>query len=339
MAILLTGATGFIGSHICVHLLQADYDIIALDNLSNSTQDVLEKISQITSVPVGDKFQFAQADITDYQALKAIFAKHKIEAVIHLAALKAVNESTEQPIRYYENNLVGFIKLLKVMDEHSCRKMVYSSSATIYGLPKKLPIREDHPMDAINPYGSTKLLGELILKDLAQHNKFTSALALRYFNPAGAHKSGIIGEVPTGIPQNLFPAMTRAHTDPSYKLKVFGDDYETKDGTCVRDIIHIEDLARGHLVALKKCLAEDTGYEAVNLGCGKGWTVLEIIQKFETALGTKLDYTIAARRAGDVEASYADTAYAEKYLGWKAEYGLDDICADAANFIKVSGDK
>ncbi len=329
MTILVTGASGFIGSHLCVSLLEGGYQVVGLDNLSNSSPKTIDVVRQITSKDM----TFVEGDITSYEQLDDLFKEHAIDAVIHLAALKAVGESTEQPLRYHLNNVGGLLTLLKVMDEHKCRKMVFSSSATIYGVPASLPIGEEQGYDPHNPYGSTKVIGEYILKDLAQYNSANKIISLRYFNPAGAHKSGLLGEVPADVPANLFPAMCCAYKNPDYQLSVFGNDYDTKDGSCIRDIIHINDLVDAHLLALEKC-SDMSGYAAVNLGCGKGWTVLEIIQKFEEELGGKLNYKIAARRPGDIAVNYASTSYAKEYLGWEAQHDLQSICRDTIRFMK-----
>lgn len=340
MNILVTGASGFIGSHLCIGLLDVGYKVVAMDNLSNSSKETMAKLHLINPKAKEDLI-FHQVDLTSYAHLDKCFSAQPIDAVIHLAALKSVEESTKQPLKYYSNNIGGLTNLLNVMDKHDCTKMVFSSSATVYGLPQKLPLDENHPLSAVNPYGNTKIIGEYILCDLAasvtdstSNSRKYSIISLRYFNPAGAHASGIIGEEFSDTPANLFPAMCYAHHNPDYQLKIFGNDYETKDGTCIRDIIHINDLVEGHVLALKKCLADDLGFSAVNLGCGSGWTVIEIIQTFEQALGSKLNYKIAPRRDGDVVASYASTSYAKEFLGWEAKHDLQSICRDAVNFLK-----
>ncbi|MBE8182314.1 MAG: UDP-glucose 4-epimerase GalE [Candidatus Portiera sp.] len=331
--ILVTGASGFIGSHLCVALIEAGYNPIGVDNLSNSKAGVLEKIEQITK----KKITFIQADLATPQALKECFAAQPITAVIHLAAFKAVGESTEQPLRYHSNNVIGLLNLLNSMNEFGCNKFVYSSSATVYGIPQRLPLDEEHPLASTNPYGTTKIIGESILRDVATYSDDYSCISLRYFNPAGAHSSGLLGEDIVEKPANLFPVMCRAHLTPEYQMTVFGDDYDTKDGTCIRDIIHINDLIDGHILALEKCLGENTGYQAVNLGCGKGWSVLEIIENFEKELGESINYKIGARRPGDTISSYASTDYAKKYLGWQTKHDLPSICRDTIKYMRASG--
>lgn len=336
--ILVTGASGFIGSHLCVGLIEAGYNPIGLDNLSNSSAEAIDKIKQITN----HDMTFVEADLTSLTAIKESFARNSItqvDAVIHLAALKAVGESIEQPLRYHSNNIIGLLNLLKIMQDINCNKLVYSSSATVYGIPQKLPLDEGHPLSATNPYGTTKIIGEYILRDLATYSDDYSCISLRYFNPAGAHSSGILGENPGEKPANLFPVMCRAYTHPSYQMTVYGNDYDTKDGTCIRDIIHINDLVDGHIVALNKCLNENTGFKAVNLGCGKGWSVLEIIKQFEKELGESINYKIGARRPGDTVVSYAATDYAKEYLGWEAKHDLASICRDTVNYMKNNGEK
>lgn len=330
--ILVTGASGFIGSHLCVSLIESGYNPICVDNFSNSNRQVIDRIEKITN----KKITFITADLTKPGALLQCFNNQQIDAVIHLAALKAVGESTEQPLRYHSNNVVGLINLLNTMQEFGCNKFVYSSSATVYGIPQRLPLDEAHPLSSTNPYGATKIIGENILNDLATYTTDYSCISLRYFNPAGAHSSGLLGEDIVAKPANLFPVMCRAHLTPEYQMTVFGDDYDTKDGTCIRDIIHINDLIDGHILALKKCLNENTGYQAVNLGCGKGWSVLEIIQAFEKELGEGINYAIGARRPGDTVSSYASTDYAKKYLGWETKHDLTSICRDTIKYMRAS---
>lgn len=329
MTILVTGASGFIGSHICLSLLDNGYRVVGIDNLSNSNKKVINLVNKISAKPM----IFIKADINSYDKLQNIFKEHPIEAVIHLAALKSVAQSVKQPLKYHLNNVGGLLQLLKVMDENGCHKMVFSSSATIYGAPQSLPIPENQPFAPHNPYGTTKVISEYILKDYGENSPSNSIISLRYFNPAGAHKNGLLGEFPIDPPANLFPALCRAYRDPSYKLKVFGDDYDTKDGSAIRDIFHIEDLVRAHVLALKKC-SQIKGYRAVNLGSGKGWSVLEIIKKFEAELGQKLNYEIAPRREGDIAINYASTSYAKKLLGWEAKQDIEIICRDTVRFIK-----
>lgn len=330
--ILVTGASGFIGSHLCVALIEAGYNPIGIDNLANSNKQVIDTIEDITN----KKMTFMELDLTDAKAIQECFSQQSISAVIHLAALKAVGESTEQPLRYHSNNVIGLLNLLNAMNDAGCNKMVYSSSATVYGMPQRLPLDEEHPLSSTNPYGATKIIGEHILQDIATYTPDYRCISLRYFNPAGAHPSGLLGENIPDRPANLFPVMCRAHLTAEYQMTVFGDDYDTKDGTCIRDIIHINDLIDGHILALEKCINEDTGYKAVNLGCGNGWSVLEIIKEFEKELGESINYKVGARRPGDVISCYASTKYAKEYLGWETKHDLTSICRDAIKYMKTS---
>lgn len=329
MSILVTGGTGYIGSHTCVELLNAGYDIVVLDNFSNSKPEVLDKIKQIT----GQNFRFYEADILDQPALQKIFTENQFEAVIHFAGLKAVGESVQIPLRYYHNNVTGSIILLETMTEHQVKRLVFSSSATVYGSPNVLPITEDHPLSATNPYGSTKLTIENILRDVYTSDPDWSIALLRYFNPIGAHKSGLIGEDPQGIPNNLMPYLTKVAAGQLECLSVYGNDYPTSDGTGVRDYIHVVDLSLGHIKALEKIM-QVSGVEAYNLGTGQGYSVLEVINTFEMVTGQKVNYRIAPRRPGDIAACYADPGKAKRELNWEARYDLEDMCTDAWGFVK-----
>jgi UDP-glucose 4-epimerase len=328
MKILVTGGLGFIGSHTVVELLNADYDVVVIDNLYNSTRDVYDKIKTIT----GRDFTLYIEDVCNEEKLDEIFKKEEPEAVIHFAAYKAVGESVEKPIMYYENNLNSTLKLCKVMRKYNCKRFIFSSSATVYGSPKTLPIKEDFPLSTTNPYGSTKLMNEQILKDVCIADKDFSVVILRYFNPIGAHKSGLIGEKPNGIPNNLMPYIVRVATGELEMLSVFGDDYDTPDGTGVRDYIHVVDLAKGHIKAIQKAV-EGPGINYYNLGTGVGYSVLDLVKNFEKVNGVKVPYKIAPRRAGDIASCYADPSKAYNELGWKAEYGLEDMMRDSYNFI------
>ena len=329
MKILVTGGLGFIGSHTVVELLEEDYEVVVIDDLSNSSIEVVDSIKEIT----GKEIKFYEADVCDLDALEKIFSEQKIDAVMHFAGYKAVGESVREPIMYYENNLVSTLHLCKKMLEHDCNKFIFSSSATVYGDPEVLPITEDCKVGGTtNPYGTTKLMIERILADIhVAHPEFT-AIILRYFNPIGAHKSGLIGERPNGIPNNLMPYIVRVASGELEILSVFGDDYDTPDGTGVRDYIHVVDLAKGHLSALKKAI-KDEGLFYYNLGTGKGYSVLDLVKNFEKVNNVKVPYKIVARRPGDIAACYADPSKALKELGWKAELGLEDMMRDSYNFI------
>lgn len=329
MKILVTGGTGFIGSHTCVELLAAGYDVVIVDNLSNSKKEVAGYIEKITN----KKVDFYEADVCDKDALRRIFKSHKIDAVIHFAGYKAVGESVLKPLRYYRNNLDSTLSLLEVMGEFNVKKFVFSSSATVYGNPAKLPIREDFPLSTTNPYGTTKLVIEGILKDLYKSDNTWSIAILRYFNPIGAHKSGLIGENPNGIPNNLMPYIIKVATRELECLGVFGNDYNTYDGTGVRDYIHVVDLAKGHVKAIEKVL-EATGVDAYNLGTGKGCSVLDLVNTFIKVNNVDVKYEIKERRPGDIDACYADPSYAYEKLGWKAEKTIEEMCKDAYNYVK-----
>ena len=324
MNVLVTGGTGYIGSHTVVELITAGYTPIIVDNLSNSKIETLDQIEAITNV----KPKFYQADLLDQLAIESIFTNETIDAIIHFAALKAVGESVAKPLEYYSNNLIGSLNLLNVMRAHNVKKFVFSSSATVYGSPKTNPILEDFPLSTTNPYGATKLMVEDILRDLAKADPTLDIAILRYFNPVGAHKSGLIGEEPNGVPNNLMPYITKVATGELEQLGVFGDDYDTPDGTGVRDYIHVVDLAIGHLKALD-ALNEKSGLLTVNLGTGNGYSVLDLVKSFEKASGVKINYQIKPRRPGDIATCYADPTKAKNTLGWTAKYGVDEMCADS----------
>lgn len=327
--ILVTGGAGFIGSHTSVELLEAGYDIVIVDNFSNSKPEALNRIKRIT----GKDFKFYEADLLNLDAMNKIFLENKIDAVIHFAGLKAVGESVQKPVEYYHNNITGTLMLIKAMKSANVKKIVFSSSATVYGMYNKAPYVEDMPTSATNPYGYTKVMIEQILKDVYVSDNEWSVSLLRYFNPIGAHKSGLIGEDPNGIPNNLLPYIAQVAVGKLERLGVFGDDYDTPDGTGVRDYIHVVDLATGHLAAVKYVL-EHTGVEAVNLGTGKGSSVMEVLHSFEKACGKELPYKIMPRRAGDIATCYADTKKAKELFGWEAKYTLDEMTADGWNFTK-----
>lgn len=323
MKILVTGGAGYIGSHTCIELLNNDYDVVVVDNLCNSSEESLRRVKTIT----GKEVTFYQQDILDETALATIFSEHKIDAVIHFAGLKAVGESVEMPLEYYQTNLTGTLVLFKVMRDHGVKNFVFSSSATVYGDPHTVPITEDFPLSATNPYGRSKLIIEEISHDLYVADKDWNIALLRYFNPVGAHKSGLIGEDPNGIPNNLIPYISQVAVGKREKLSVFGGDYDTPDGTGVRDYIHVVDLARGHIKALQK-LTEKPGLVVYNLGTGQGYSVLEMIRAIEAASGKKVPYQIVARRAGDIATCFADPAFALKEIGWQVEYGLKEMAED-----------
>lgn len=329
MAILVTGGAGFIGSHICVELLNEGKEIIIVDNFSNSKPEVLDKIKEIT----GKDFKFYELDMTDKKALDKVFFKHHIDAVIHLAGLKAVGESVEKPIEYYYNNLVANMNLLQLMKKYRCRKIVFSSSATVYGTPETVPIPETAARSTTNPYGSTKLMMEDILMDVAKADESFRIVLLRYFNPIGAHESGLIGENPEGIPNNLMPYINLVALGKLEELNVFGNDYPTKDGTGVRDFIHVVDLAKGHLRALEK-IENESGLFIYNLGTGTGYSVLDLVQTFERVNNVKVKYKITERRPGDIAECYADPIKAKEELNWSATKSLEDMCRDSWNFIQ-----
>lgn len=325
--ILVTGGAGYIGSHTCVELLEAGYEIAVLDNFSNSKPEALSRIKEIT----GKDFPFYEVDLLDLEGVNRVFEEQKeITAVIHFAGLKAVGESCEQPLRYYHNNLTGTLHLCEAMQAHGVKSMIFSSSATVYGDPASVPIREDFPLSTTNPYGTTKLMIERILTDLQKADPEWNVVLLRYFNPVGAHASGLLGEDPNGIPNNLTPYIAKVATGELPFVRVFGDDYPTPDGTGVRDYIHVVDLAKGHIKALKK---SEPGVHIYNLGTGIGYSVLDVIHAYEAACGKELAYQIVGRRAGDIAECYADPSKAEKELGWKAEKSLRDMCADSWNYM------
>ena len=329
MSILVTGGAGYIGSHTVVELLERDEDLIIVDNFVNSKPEVLDKIRKIT----GKDFKFYEVDILDEENLEKIFKENNIESVIHFAGLKAVGESVEKPIEYYHNNITGTLVLLKLMKKYNCKKIVFSSSATVYGDPEVVPITEDCKTGGTtNPYGTSKLFIERILQDTSvADNEFSVAL-LRYFNPIGAHSSGLIGEDPNDIPNNLMPYITGVASGKFEILSVFGNDYPTKDGTGVRDYIHVVDLAKGHLKALDKIRGE-AGVQIYNLGTGNGYSVLDLVKTFEKVNNIEVKYKIAPRRAGDIAMCYADPGKAKLELGWTAKKGIEDMCRDAWNFI------
>ena len=326
MSILVTGGTGYIGSHTCVDFIEKGQEVVIMDNLCNSKIEVLDYIEKITGI----RPKFYECDLLDKEGMKKIFDENPIDTVIHFAGLKAVGESVAKPIEYYKNNITGTLNLIEEMRDHNCFRLVFSSSATVYGKPKSVPIKEDFPLSTTNPYGTTKLYIEQILKDLCVADNRFSVVLLRYFNPIGAHASGLIGDNPNGIPNNLMPYVTRVAKGVLPHLNVFGNDYETADGTGVRDFIHVLDLAAGHYAALKAL--ENPGVSIYNLGTGNGISVLDIINAFERVTGIKIPYQIAPRRPGDIAECYADASKAEFELGWKATRGLDEMCASACNF-------
>lgn len=334
MTILVTGGTGFIGSHTCVELIDAGYDVVIIDNLSNSKKDVVSYIEKIT----GKKVVFYENDVCDKEALKNIFKENKIDAIIHFAGYKAVGESVMKPLMYYRNNLDSTLSLLEVANEFNVKKLAFSSSATVYGKPKHLPIKENFPLSTTNPYGTTKLMIEKILKDLYSSDNNWSIAILRYFNPIGAHKSGLLGENPNGIPNNLMPYIIKVATGELKCLGIFGNDYDTKDGTGVRDYIHVVDLAKGHVKAIEKILKE-TGYDCYNLGTGNGYSVLDLVNTFMKVNNVNVKYEIKDRRPGDIDACYADPSYAYEKLGWKAEKDINEMCLDSYNYVLKQGEE
>lgn len=324
MSILVTGGAGYIGSHTCVELLQAGKDVVIVDNFSNSKPEAVKRISEIS----GREPKLYEADILDKNALDKIFCENDIESVIHFAGLKAVGESVEIPLAYYHTNITGTLMLCQVMKAHDVKKIVFSSSATVYGDPHMTPIKEDFPLSATNPYGRTKLMIEEIMGDLFVSDNDWSIALLRYFNPIGAHESGRIGEDPNGIPNNLMPFITQVAVGKREKLSVFGNDYKTHDGTGVRDYIHVVDLAKGHLAALEYVTA-NKGIEAVNLGTGNGYSVLDVVKAFEKATEQAVPYVISERRSGDIATCYADATKALELFGWKTEKSIEDMCRDS----------
>ncbi len=333
MAILVTGGTGYIGSHTAVELIERGYEVIIADNLSNSSEAVLDKIKEITGV----RPKFYLVDLTEKEPTEKIFDENKIEAVIHFAGLKAVGESWQKPTLYYRNNITSSVVLAEVMAEHGCKKLIFSSSATVYGEPKSVPISEDFPLSTTNPYGTTKLMIEKIYTDLATSDKEWNITLLRYFNPIGAHKSGLIGENPNGIPNNLMPYIVKVAAGELYQLSVFGNDYPTPDGTGVRDYIHVTDLALGHVASIEKMT--EPGVHIFNLGTGKGYSVLEIVNAFEKVNGVKVPYVITDRRPGDIPMCYANPDKAKNELGWETKLGLEDMCRSAWNYAKTKMNK
>ena len=325
MRILVTGGAGFIGSHTVVELQQAGYDVVVLDNLCNASEKVIPRVEAIT----GKKVPFYKADILDREATEEIFSKEKIEAVIHFAGLKAVGESVQKPWEYYNNNITGTLILLDVMRKHNVKNIIFSSSATVYGEPEKVPVTEETPKGSCtNPYGWTKSMLEQILTDIQKADPSWNVILLRYFNPIGAHKSGKIGENPNGIPNNLMPYITQVAVGKLPKLGVFGNDYPTPDGTCIRDYIHVLDLATGHVKALER-LKKNAGLDVYNLGTGIGYSVLDVIHNFEAATGITIPFEFKPRRAGDIPVNYSNADKAWKELGWKAQYGIKEMCEDS----------
>lgn len=329
MSVLVTGGAGYIGSHTVVELLNEGENVIVVDNFVNSKPEALDAIKKITK----KDFKFYELDLREKEKLTKVFEENKdITSVIHFAGLKAVGESVQKPIEYYDNNIYGTLVLLEVMKEHNVKKIIFSSSATVYGKPKTVPIKEDFPLSATNPYGRTKLMIEEILEDVYVSDNTWSIILLRYFNPIGAHESGLIGENPNGIPNNLMPYITQVALGKLDHLNVFGNDYQTHDGTGVRDYIHVVDLAKGHLKALKRA-DKMTGVEAYNLGTGNGYSVLDIVKNFEKVTGQKVKYEIAPRRPGDIDTCYADPSKAKEMLDWEAERDLAQMCKDSWNFV------
>lgn len=329
MSILITGGAGYIGSHTCIEMLNAGFDIVVIDNLDNSSSESLKRVEKIT----GKNVKFYKEDVRNREALKKIFSENSIEAVIHFAGLKAVGESVREPVMYYDNNLINTIVLIEVMNEFGVKKIVFSSSATVYGVAEEMPLVEGMPLGAINPYGRTKLFIENILTDLYTADNGWCVALLRYFNPIGAHKSGLIGEDPKGIPNNLMPYISQVAVGKLEKLHVFGNDYKTVDGTGVRDYIHVVDLAAGHVKAIEWAL-RNTGCEAFNLGTGNGTSVLQLKDAFEKASGIKIPYVIDPRRPGDPDEVYANADKARNVLGWTAEYGIEEMCEDTWRWQK-----
>ena len=328
MKVLLTGSCGYIGSHTLVELLDRGYEVVGIDNFSNSKREVIDNIKKIT----GKDFVFYEGDVCDKTILEKIFKENKIDIVIHFAGYKAVGQSTLKPLMYYRNNIDSTLSLLEVMDEYNCHNFIFSSSATVYGKPHTLPIKENFPLSTTNPYGTTKLTIEYILKDLYKSNNDWNIVILRYFNPVGAHKSGLIGENPNGIPNNLMPYIVKVANKEYDHLNVFGNDYDTPDGTGVRDYIHVVDLAIGHIKAIDDIL-NNCGLDIFNLGTGNGYSVLDIVNSFEKVNNVEIPYEIKPRRDGDIDACYADPTYAYEKLGFKASHSLDDMCKDSYNYV------
>ena len=330
MKVLVTGGCGYIGSHTVCELLKNNYEVVIIDNFSNSKKDVMTKIETLT----GKSAKLYVGDVCDKSLLEEIFSKEKIEAVIHFAGYKAVGESVQKPLMYYENNLISTLYLLEIMNKYSCKKFIFSSSATVYGTPKELPIKESFPLSTTNPYGTTKLMIEMMLKDIYKANPDMSITILRYFNPIGNEETGLLGESPNGIPNNLMPYIVRVATGKLECLSVFGDDYDTKDGTGVRDYIHVVDLAKGHVLALEK--AKDLSI--YNLGTGEGYSVLDLVKTFERVNNVKVNYKIVGRRAGDIAACYADNTKAREELGFAPSKTLEDMCRDSYTYILKNND-
>lgn len=330
MKVLVTGGCGYIGSHTVCELLKNNYEVVIIDNFSNSKKDVMTKIETLT----GKSAKLYVGDVCDKSLLEEIFSKEKIEAVIHFAGYKAVGESVQKPLIYYENNLISTLYLLEIMNKYDCKKFIFSSSATVYGTPKELPIKESFPLSTTNPYGTTKLMIEMMLKDIYKANPDMSITILRYFNPIGNEETGLLGESPNGIPNNLMPYIVRVATGKLECLSVFGDDYDTKDGTGVRDYIHVVDLAKGHVLALEK--AKDLSI--YNLGTGEGYSVLDLVKTFERVNNVKVNYKIVGRRAGDIAACYADNTKAREELGFAPSKTLEDMCRDSYTYILRNND-
>ena len=324
MAVLVTGGIGYIGSHTSIELLEAGYDVVIVDNLCNSDRIVLDRIKELS----GKTPKFYEIDINDKEKMEVVFKENQIDSVVHFAALKAVGESVEKPVEYYLNNIGNTLVLFELMKKYNVKNFVFSSSATVYGNPERLPIDEDCSLSVTNPYGRTKLMIEDMIRDICLADESLNVAILRYFNPIGAHKSGKIGEEPSGIPNNIMPYITKVAVGQLPHLNIFGDDYDTQDGTGVRDYIHVLDLANGHVKALEK-LSENPGLVTYNLGTGRGYSVLDLVKAFSKASGREIPYKMADRRPGDIAACYANPEKAEKELGWKAKYGIDEMCEDS----------
>ena len=333
MAILITGGAGYIGTHAMVEFLNSGREVICVDNFSNSKPCALDRVRQIT----GKDFKSYEVDLLDYDALKKVFEENEIDSCIHFAGLKAVGESCEKPLMYYHNNLTGTFNLCKLLGEYGAKRIVFSSSATVYGKPASVPITEDFPLSTTNPYGETKLMIERILKDLHASDNEWSVSILRYFNPIGAHKSGLIGEDPKGIPNNLLPYVAQVATGKRQCLSIFGNDYDTHDGTGVRDYIHVVDLAKAHLKAIERA-EKRTGVEYFNVGTGTGYSVLDIVKAYEKATGARVNYKIVDRRPGDIDECFADPTKAYELLGWRAENNIEDMCRDSYNWQSKNPD-
>lgn len=327
MRVFVTGGAGYIGSHTCVELMNAGHEVVIYDNFANSNPEVLNRIANIT----GKEVTFIKGDVRDHRCMEETLRLHPCESVIHFAGLKSIGESTNNPLKYYDNNVIGTLRVLEVMASNNVRFMLFSSSATVYGIPKTLPLTEDHQISAVNPYGHTKIVSEGILENFVKSNKNHVAGILRYFNPVGAHESGLIGEDPKGVPSNLLPYISQIAIGRQKSLSIWGNDYDTPDGTGIRDYIHVVDLAVGHLRALEK-LAEKSQSFTVNLGTGCGYSVLEIVHAFEKACGRKIPYIYGPRRQGDVAACYADPNKAKTFLNWSSDRGLSEMCLDAWNW-------